>query len=226
MIPKLARVAVVGAALVVSLALPASEALATGVPQSAGSSQMVLTPTPVTSAPSSLTTQVKTVADVSLAQPAAPSTSPKSVIALGRTAAPSSVMLTAQVKPYANFRPAGPNWRCWGNYPGYDFAVCIYVRTYGTKVLSIQGEIWIRNENVIGVWTMTWEPTANLNGQTRQWAISGKSLYGASEFANHWFTPTRYFNRVVPRGSYVSFCFWQVVKGKYVLKRASFFAIL
>jgi hypothetical protein len=137
------------------------------------------------------------------------------------------VDLVSLTKP---LMPAGgPNWRCWGNILIWDPTVCIYVRYVGTKVLSIQGQIWMRVEGpVTGTWTMGWSTHYLVAGPI--WHEGPNGRYGASVIANHWTTPSIPFNRYVPRNTYVYFAFWEwyAVHGKWSwhLKRVQSFMIV
>ncbi len=126
------------------------------------------------------------------------------------------VDLVSMTKP---LMPAGPNWRCYGNVLIWDPSVCIYVRYYGTKVVSIQGQIWMRLQGPLtGTWTMGWGPRRGTMGA--RWYEGPNGRYFGTFIANHWTTAQITFNRTVPRNTYVYFArSGSGDKGHWYLKR-------
>ncbi len=134
------------------------------------------------------------------------------------------VDLVSMTKPLMPAGP-GPNWRCYGNVLIWDPSVCIYVRYYGTKVVSIQGQIWLRDQDpTTGTWTMGWGPRRGTMGA--RWYEGPNGRYFGTFIANHWTTAQITFNRTVPRNTYVYFAFWEWYSGGWHLKRVQYFAIV
>jgi hypothetical protein len=160
-------------------------------------------------------------------QPAVSQSQPKAAHSAAASPAVVKVDLVSMTKP---LMPAsGPNWRCWGSILIWSPTVCIYVRYVGTKVLSIQGQIWLRDQDpTTGTWTMGWSQNRDSIGPIWHEGPNGK--YWGTFIARYWTTPSIPFNRYVPRNTYVYFAFWEwySVHGKYGwhLKRVEYFAIV